>query len=92
MKKEDVFSIALKAGFKQGSFKASPIVVKHSNGSWVCVSDELQEFAKLVEQETLERAAAYFDARGKDKNGEWSTGSYDADSPGIILRSLKGVE
>lgn len=37
----------------------------------------------------LERAAVEFDNRGKYKDGSWSTGSYDPDSPGIILREMK---
>ena len=46
-------------------------------------------FAKMVEKETLEKAANHFDERGKNKDGEWSSGYYEVDEPGEILRSLK---
>lgn len=49
----------------------------------------IEHFARLVEQETLERAAKYFDDRGKCNNGEWSSGYYEVSEPGEILRSLK---
>ncbi len=48
-----------------------------------------EQFAKMVEQETLEKAANHFDERGKNKDGEWSSGYYEVDKPGEILRSLK---
>ena len=53
------------------------------------VPTQIARLIAIVEKETLERAAKYFDDRGKDKHGNWSSGSYDADSPGIILRALK---
>lgn len=53
------------------------------------VISEFEKFALLVKQETLNKAAEYFDERGKNKDGEWSSGYYEVDEPGEILRSLK---
>lgn len=50
---------------------------------------EFEQFANMVEQETLNKAAEYFDESGKTENGEWSSGYYEVDEPGEILRSLK---
>lgn len=51
-----------------------------------------EQFAKMVEQETLEKAANHFDERGKNRDGEWSSGYYEVDEPGEILRSMKFEE
>ena len=78
MRQEQIIELLVESGL----IKPNSI---HTNS----ILPEFYTFAKLVEQATLERAARHFDDRGKDKYGNWSTGGYDPDSPGIILRALK---
>ena len=51
--------------------------------------DWVMAFARLVEQETLERAAKHFDDRGRHIDGGWSEGWYEPQEPGEIIRNLK---
>lgn len=55
MTKDEIIEMAREAGFDQNAF--SEIIVRHSNGSWVDVREELQHFADLVAAKEREACA-----------------------------------
>ena len=55
----DILELARQAGFDLSMWK-DELIVRHSNGSWVGVTDKLQAFAALVRAAALEEAADTF--------------------------------
>ncbi len=47
MTKDDIIRMAREAGFDQSN-PHEELIVRHSNGSWVGISDRLERFAELV--------------------------------------------
>ena len=55
MTKDEIIEMARQAGFDTS--KPNKVIVRHSNGSWVGVTDELEAFAKLVAAKEREACA-----------------------------------
>ena len=80
MTRDEVIAMAREAGFGRNAF--SQACAKHSNGSWVDVTEELERFAALVAAAEREAIAAEFDRRA-----EPGTGFYEPDEPAAIIRA-----
>lgn len=70
MTPDEIIEAARKAGFN-ASNGFSLLIVRHSNGSWVDVSEELTRFAALVRNAALEEAAVVCEAVGQEANLAW---------------------
>jgi hypothetical protein len=57
MTKDDIMRMAREAGFN-ASNGFSALIVRHSNGSWIDVADDLDRFANLVAAHKAEVALA----------------------------------
>ena len=56
MTQDEMIALARKAGFG-ASNPFAPVIVRHSNGSWVSITVQLLRFAELVEQHLLLKQA-----------------------------------
>ena len=56
MNRDDVIRMAREAGFTDHN-KFCEVIVRHSNGSWIGVKDELERFAALVAAHEREACA-----------------------------------
>lgn len=56
MTQDEVIALAREAGFIDSNAHSS-VIVRHSNGSWVSITDLLERLVELVERRTMLRLA-----------------------------------
>ena len=73
MNREDIIRMAREAGFTDHNGFCE-VIVRHSNGSWIGVKDELERFAALVaaaEREACEALHQHEDVVAPVGNSAW---------------------
>ena len=88
MTRDGIIKLAREAGFTSSN-GFSMLVVRHSNGSWVDISVELERFAALVAAAERERIACEFDRRAVYADGTQSSGWYEPHEPAEIVRAMR---
>lgn len=80
--KENIINLAREAGFDTS--KPGKAIVRHSNGSWIGVTDELEHFAQLVasasaakEREACEALYEHEDVQAPVGNSAWGEAYQD---------------
>jgi len=67
MTKDDILRMAREAGFNSSN-GFSALIVRHSNGSWIDVTDDLERFANLVAAAERKACAALAEKTICDKH------------------------
>lgn len=65
MTRDEIVELARDAGFNQSN-PYEELIVRHSNGSWIGVTNRLERFAALVAAAEREACAAICDAEGRE--------------------------
>ena len=65
MTNDEIITIAREAGFDQSNSHEA-VVVRHSNGSWIGITDRLALFAELIVAAEREACAEVCDSEGRE--------------------------